>query len=65
MKRYGAVIMGGAERISVLAQSGATEQASTGVDPWGAILAGKTVDTVLAGLPPGPARGCVSRLGWA
>ena len=51
MKRYGAVIMGGAERISILAQSGATDQASTGVDPWGAILAGKTVDTVLAGLP--------------
>lgn len=51
MKRYGAVVMGGAEKVSFLAESGATEQAKTGVDPWGAILAGKSVDTVLAGLP--------------
>ena len=51
LKRYGAVVMGGAARISIIAQSGATEQASTGVDPWGAILGSSTVDTVLAGLP--------------
>lgn len=48
---YGAVIMGGAERPSILCESGAVEQAKTGVDPWGAALAGKTIDTVLAGLP--------------
>lgn len=51
MKRYGIVVMGGADKISVLAESGATEQASTGVDPWGTLLAGRTVDTVLAGIP--------------
>lgn len=51
MKRYGAVVLGGADKISIVAQSGATEQATSGVDPWGTLLGGKTVDTVLAGLP--------------
>lgn len=51
MQRYGAVIMGGAEKPSILCESGTAEQTRTGVDPWGAILAGKTVDTALAGIP--------------
>lgn len=51
MKKFGAVIMGGADRISVLCESGSVEQARTGTDPWGTILAGRTVDTVLQGLP--------------
>ena len=51
MKRYGVVVMGGAERISILAESGMREQATTGVDPWGALLGGKSVDTILAGIP--------------
>lgn len=51
LKRYGAVIMGGAEKIGFLCESGAVEQAKSGIDPWGAILNGKTVDTVLAGIP--------------
>ena len=51
MKKYGAVIMGGAARVSVIAESGAVEQARTGTDPWGAILDGHTVDTVLQGIP--------------
>lgn len=51
MKRYGLIVTGGGERLSLTCESGAVEQARTGVDPWGAILGGKTVDTVLAGLP--------------
>ena len=51
MKRYGAVVLGGADKISIVAESGATEQARTGTDPWGALLAGKSVDNVLSGIP--------------
>lgn len=51
MQTFGAVVMGGADKISILAESGASEQAKTGVDPWGAILNGRTVDTILAGIP--------------
>ena len=51
MQTYGAVIMGGAAKPSILCESGQREQTQTGVDPWGAILGGKTIDTVLAGLP--------------
>lgn len=51
LKTYGAVIMGGSDKISIIAESGAGEQLRTGNDPWGAILQGKSVDNVLAGLP--------------
>ena len=51
LQTYGAVIMGGAAKPSILCESGQVEQARTGIDPWGAILAGKSIDTVLTGLP--------------
>ena len=51
LKRYGAVVMGGAERVGVVCESESAIQVRSGVNPWGAILNGKTIDTVLSGLP--------------
>lgn len=48
---YGLIVMGGSERPSILCESGAVEQARTGIDPWAAILGGRTIDTVLSGIP--------------
>lgn len=48
---YGLIVMGGAERLSIICESGSTEQARTGVDPWGSVLNGRTIDNVLAGFP--------------
>lgn len=51
MKKYGLVVVGGAEKAGLICESGSREQAQTGTDPWGAILQGRSVDTVLQGLP--------------
>lgn len=51
LQTYGAVVMGGSDKPGIICESGQAEQARTGIDPWGAVLGGKTVTGVLAGIP--------------
>jgi hypothetical protein len=50
-QEYGFIVVDKAGSVSVIAESGAPEQAATGVDPWAVLLVGSQVYDVLAGFP--------------
>lgn len=50
-QRYGFIVTDKAGAVSVIGESGATEQAVTGTDPWKAILDGAHTYEVLKGFP--------------
>jgi hypothetical protein len=50
-QEYGFIVVDKAGAVAVIAESGAPEQAATGVDPWQELLAGTPDYEVLAGFP--------------